>query len=100
MIGALSHALTGLKSAAAAFTKAAETIARAPVSRPENTSETPLETLQAGPLTGTQPLSRPPEDTLLTGTLDLLQAEHAYKANAKVFAAVSETEREVIDILS
>lgn len=96
MIGALSHALTGLKSAASAFTKAAETIARAPVSRSENTSEAP----QAGPLTGTQPLSRPPEDTLLTGTLDLVQAEHAYKANAKVFAAVSETEREVIDILS
>jgi hypothetical protein len=96
MIGALSHALTGLKSAASAFTKAAETIARAPVSRSESTPGAP----QAGPLTGTQPLSRPPEDTLLTGTLDLLQAEHAYKANAKVFAAVSETEREVIDILS
>jgi len=96
MIAALSHALTGLKSAAALGLKAAETITRAGTSHGAQEQEKAA----APPLTGLKPLSAPPEDSLLTGAVDLLQAEHAYKANAKVVSAAAEMEREVIDILS
>lgn len=99
MISALNTAVSGLKAAASRVNDAATTIVRAGAET-SNAINTDSAAPAAPPVSGA-PLNAAPvlDHDLLTGILDLKQAELAYKANAKLIASLGETEREVLDIL-
>lgn len=98
MISALNTAVSGLKTAAARVNDAAATTIVRAGTQAVNTANG---TVQPTPPTGSAPLNAAPvlEHDLLTGILDLKQAELAYKANAKLIASLEETKRETLDIL-
>ena len=98
MINALTTAAAGLKQAATRVDAAATKIVRAGAQASNDingtgplTPPTPGTPIQTGPVLG---------DDLLTGIIDLKQAELSYKANAKVIASLDELEDSLLDILS
>lgn len=96
MISALNTAVSGLKAAAARVNEAATTIVRAGTQAVNTANRTASPAPQTGAPLNAAPLV---EHDLLTGILNLKQAELAYKANAKLIASLGETERETLDIL-
>ena len=97
MIGALNTAIAGLQNAAARVDQAARTIVRAGFEAGNSVNADP----DAPPPAAGASLDRAPvEPDLLTGIVDLKQAELAYRANAKVVASVGDLEKSLLDILS
>ena len=96
MISALNTAISGLKAAASRVNDAATTIVRAGVTAGNAINADP-----ATPPVSGAPLNAAPlvEHDILTGIIDLKQAELAYKANAKLIASLAKTERATLDIL-
>ncbi len=92
---ALNSAVSGLAAAQTRFASAAERVTTPPTGVPEG------QKLRAPERSaGIRPPANIPESETVRDVVDLKQAELGYKAAAKVLSAISDTEKNLLDILS
>lgn len=100
MIGALGNAISGLRFFSSQAEAAARSIVNAGMAG-QVPSASADRTVNGRPVTGQPAQAAPAVETpdMVSGVVQLKQAEIGYKASAKLAAALSDMHRQVIDIL-